>query len=288
MDLLSISRTVRRHKLATLPVIILMFIGITYTLLLKAPVYHATSSYILISPPVPASPNQIASNPALANVNSDNPYVRFGDLGVMVEVLTQSLGTDQERASLLKEGVNPLYTIGPDISLTTTAPIMDVTGVGSTPSEAIRSAILVGRAITTKLGQMQGAQHVGQYYWITSLQLTVPDHAQLQVSSKLRMLVAVLAFGVIILFLEVSTLNALAERRYAAYDEADYFDSEAPRDDEAGGGFGQDPATAGIAEGADLSPPGVPPDLNLSGLDEPDSSGSVNGVGHRPMAVHGE
>lgn len=213
MDLLSIGRTIWRHKLATLPVILLMFVGVVYTFALKKPVYHATSSYILIAPPGPPTADQINRDPALARIHTDNPYVRFGDLGVIVEVLTQSLGTDQERAALLKTGADPRYTVGPSTDLTTTAPIVDVTGVGTTPAQAIRSADVVGNAISAKLGQMQSAQGVDQHYWITALQVTVPDHAQLQVSGRLRTLVAVIAVGVIVLFVLVSTLNALEERR---------------------------------------------------------------------------
>ncbi len=213
MDLVSIARTVWRHKLATLPVLILTFIGIVYVLVLKPPVYQATSSYILISPPGPPTADQVAKDPALGRVSSNNPYVAFGDLNVVAEVVTQAMGTDQIRSALVKEGVDPRYSVGPSTDLTTDAPILQVTGVGSTPAAAVRSATFVGVEIGDRLNRMQAAQGVDSRYWIKALQLTAPAHAQMQVSGKLRSLIAILAVGVILLFVVVSTMKGLAERR---------------------------------------------------------------------------
>ena len=44
MDLLSISRTVWRHKLATIPVLLIMLVGMAYVLGVKAPPLYGMTS----------------------------------------------------------------------------------------------------------------------------------------------------------------------------------------------------------------------------------------------------
>jgi hypothetical protein len=60
---------------------------------------------------------------------------------------------------------------------------------------------------------MQKAQGTNAQYMISALEISAPDHAQLEVSSKLRSVIAVLAIGVIMLFVVVSIASGLAQRR---------------------------------------------------------------------------
>ena len=91
MDLLSIARKIWRYKLSTLPVLFLTLCGAIYVVAVKEPVYEASSSFILINPPAPPTAEEIARDPALGRINSDNPYTRFSDQSVVVEVLASSL-----------------------------------------------------------------------------------------------------------------------------------------------------------------------------------------------------
>ena len=56
MNLLSIARKIWRYKLATLPVVLLTLFGAAYVVAVKEPVYEASSSYVLINPPTPPTP----------------------------------------------------------------------------------------------------------------------------------------------------------------------------------------------------------------------------------------
>ena len=94
MDLLLIARKIWRYKLATLPVIFLTLCGAVYAVAFKDPVYEAKSSYLLINPPAPPTAEEIARNPQLGRVNADNPYTRYADQSVVVEVLTSALNSD--------------------------------------------------------------------------------------------------------------------------------------------------------------------------------------------------
>jgi hypothetical protein len=216
MDLFAIAQTIWRHRLATFPVLLVTFAACVYVVAVQAPVYVASSSYILISPPPAPTPEEIDKNPALARVKSDNIYTRFGNAGVLVDVLTRTAGDDAARDALVKAGADPRYTVGPSMQFGFGSPIIDITGVGSTAPSAIRSAQLVGRAVTRQLDQMQARQGVDPRYRITSLQIEAPDRAELRASGQMRRLIGVLALGGLLLFVVVSILNAVAERRAAA------------------------------------------------------------------------
>jgi hypothetical protein len=215
MDLLSMLQTVWRHKLATLPVIALTVLGAVYVIGLKAPVYQAASSYVLIAPPSAPTTEQIARDPALGRINSDNPYVRFGDLGVVVDVLTQAVSTTAAQQQLVREGADSRYVVAPSVVFGS-APIIQITALGISAAEAMRSATLVDQELKAELARLQANQGVDRRYWITALQLNVPDQAQLQLSSKLRSLIGVLVLGVVMLFVVVSMMSGLAERRARA------------------------------------------------------------------------
>ena len=81
MDLLVIARKIWLYRVATLPIIVLTLLAALYVVVIKDAEYEATSNYILINPPPPPGAEDIAANPALADINSDNPFTRFRPIG---------------------------------------------------------------------------------------------------------------------------------------------------------------------------------------------------------------
>lgn len=213
MDLLSIARTLWRHKFAAAPIIILTLAGAAYVTAVKPSVYQTTSSYILVAPPSAPTDIQIQRDPALGKINADNPYVRYGDLSVVVDILSQDMSTDAVKNALIAQGADGRYTVAASPTASAQAPIIQITAVGSSPAAALESANVVGKAMVGELNTMQAATHVDPSYYITPQQLGAPNPPQMQVSGKLRSLVAVLALGLILLFMAVSTAKALAERK---------------------------------------------------------------------------
>jgi hypothetical protein len=217
MDLLSIARKVWRYKLVTLPVVLLTLCLAVYVVAVKDPVYEASSSFILINPPAPPTPEDIARDPSLGRINSDNPYTRFSDQSVMIEVLASTMSSVAAERELLKAGADPRYEVAPTSAFGYSSPIVKVTAQGSTPAVAVGSAKLVGKALTRELEGMQQAEGVDPHYRIKAQQVKTPDRAQLKASGQLRMLVGVLVLGAILLFVAVSVADALstlrAERR---------------------------------------------------------------------------
>ena len=148
MDLLTIARKIWRYRIATLPVIALTLLGAVYMVVLKPPVYEASSSYILINPPSPPTPEEIAQKPALGRIDPDNPFTRFSDQSVVVGLLSSILSNDVERKALVKQGADSRYTVAPVQSTYGYSSLMlGVTGVGSSGPQAIRTAELVGAAL---------------------------------------------------------------------------------------------------------------------------------------------
>jgi capsular polysaccharide biosynthesis protein len=209
MDLLAIARKIWRHKLFALPVIVLTIAGAVYTVAVKKPLYEATSSYLLISPPPAPTADQIARNPALGSIRADNPYTRFSDQSVVIEVLARTMNSESARHSLVRAGADPGYMVSSAVRFGASSPIVQISGTGSTPEAAIGTAKVVGNAVVGELDRMQKVQDVDADYRITTLQVEFPTGAQLKASGQLRMLVGVLGLGIVVLFIVISVTEAL-------------------------------------------------------------------------------
>jgi hypothetical protein len=213
VDLLAIARKIRRYKLITLPIVALALLGVVYVVAVKKPVYEASSSYVLLNPPAPPTPEEVARNPELARINSNNPYTRFTDQAVVVEILASKMDSESARRELVKAGGDKRYEVAPSSQFGYSSPILQVTSMGWTPESAIRTAKLVGQEVTAELDRMQTAQGIDSRYRIDAREVDGPDHAELRASGQLRALVGVLVFGAVLLFMGVSAADALSALR---------------------------------------------------------------------------
>jgi len=212
MDLLSIVQALWRHKLVTIPVILLTVLGAFYVLKVKRPVYDASSSILLVGPPGPPTAGQIAADPKLRNVDANNPYVDYGALSVIADSVIEVVTSGAAQPALVKAGVDPQY----QLALSTdygNPPIIDITGVGPSAQQAIHSANVLTQAAKTNLYQLQQKEGVNSLYMITAISIVRPTQAQLSSSGKLRSLVAVLALGMVLLFVVVSVIDVIDKRR---------------------------------------------------------------------------
>ena len=213
MSLLLILRKIWKYKLVTIPICLLVGVGAFYVVAVTAPTYEASATYILVSPPAPPTETDIARDPALGKVHSDNPYVRFSDQSVLVQVLASRLNSDENRASLIKQGADPNYLAQPSAQFGFSAPILQITGMGPTATLAIRSTDLVGEDLLTELDKMQAIRGVDKPYRITAEAVVPARDAKLKPSGKMSALVAVMVLGLIMLFMAVSVLDAIAALR---------------------------------------------------------------------------
>lgn len=211
MDLVMISRKIWRHRIATLPVIALTLLGIFYVIAIKTPVYNATSSYILINPPGPPTPDDIARNPSLAHISPDNPLTRFSDQSAVVGLLASVLSNDTQRRALAQNGADPRYTVAPTQSAYGySSQMLEITGVASSGPGAIKTAQVVGNALDAELERLQASRGVAPYYRIKAELVTPADTAEQRVSGKLRSMIGVLIMGIVLLFVVISAAEGLA------------------------------------------------------------------------------
>jgi hypothetical protein len=212
MSLLLIAQKLWRYKLATLPVIAFLVLGAFYVVAIKQPVYETASSYILLNPPAPPTPDEISRDPKLGQ-GTNNPYTRYSDQSIVVQVLASRLSGDDARAELAKQGADPRYTLAPSSNFGFSAPIVQITAVGASPAVAVRTANVVGLAMTRELDRMQQAHGTAPRYRIEAQPVAAAHDARLKASGKLRALVAVFVLGGIMLFVVVSIADALTAIR---------------------------------------------------------------------------
>jgi len=212
MDLLSIIGKVWRYKLITIPIIILTALGALYIVKVKAPVYQATSGILLVNPPAPPTAEQIAKDPSLGNVNTNNTFAGFGNLDVVADAVIRVV--DTESAQLVQAGANPQFQLSLSSDLgQPPPPIIEVTGIAPNAQEALASANLVSKAVMNSLHQMQAQQGINPSYMIKSVEIYSPQNAQESSSGKLRTLIALLAAGIIVIFIAISMIDAFKRRR---------------------------------------------------------------------------
>jgi len=213
MSLLLILSKIWRYKLVTIPIFASVLLGAFYVVAVTAPTYEASATYILVNPPPPPTDAQIARDPSLGRVKDDNPYTRFSDQAVLVQVLASRLTSDQTRRVLIARGADANYIAAPSAEFGFSAPILQITGTGTTAAAAVTTTNVVGAALTQELDQMQAVRGVTKGYRITAEAVVAAHDAKLKPSGKLRSLVAVLVLGTILMFMAISVLDALSTLR---------------------------------------------------------------------------
>jgi capsular polysaccharide biosynthesis protein len=212
MDLFAIYGTVWRHRIVAIPIILITLIGMVYVVKIKAPTYQATASVLLANPPGPPTAAQVAANPSLAKINTSNPYLSYGDLVTVSDVVIDVVNSPAVAQSLASQGANTKYTVT-NAPLLNDPPIIAITDSGPTPAAAEQSTQLVAQQTIKSLRQMQADKNVNPYYMITGTEVVKPTTATSSSSSKLRTAVAVLAIGLIVLLIAISAAQALENRR---------------------------------------------------------------------------
>ena len=255
MDLLSIVRKVWHYRVLTVPVMVLTFLGAAYVVAVKDPVYEASSSYILINPPPPPTEQEIARDPTLRDINADNPFTRFTDQSVVVQVLASSLNTESARDAMVEAGADRRYTVERSSEFGYSSPIVQITGRGDTSESATRTAELVGDAVTDELARLQEARGVADDFMIKTQQVDAPDGAELRATGQLRVLVGILALGTFALFVVVSVADAVTALRSERGSDSRGPDEDQPgadrrdRLDDHPPGLGSVPAPVGASAG---------------------------------------
>jgi hypothetical protein len=212
MDLFAIGGSLWRHKIATIPVILLTMLGMCYILVAKPLTYESRAEILLTSPAGLQTSSQATANPGPAHVSEYNPFASLGNLVQVADVLIEMVGAPAAQQALVRAGASPQYQVALDTS-PQTPPAIEVTGLAPNASAAIQSAGLVANLVSQDLYQIQARENVTRRYMISAIEYIKPTSATAALSGKLRTLIEVVALGFVVLLVAVSASQALEQRK---------------------------------------------------------------------------
>lgn len=213
MSPVSVLKMLWHHKFSMLSVLLLTLVAGSYVYFFAPRTYSAFSIYVLVNPK-PPTPEQLLKDPALAALNSDNPYLRSADSSLITQVMVTRLSSGDTADAIKSAGLSPDYTITLP-STSGAGQLIRLEATGSSPASAISTAELLGQRLTGELRSTQKVNGADDLYLFTALQIDPPNKATEQYSSRLRSLVVVLIAGVILTFAAVSVARAVESSRVA-------------------------------------------------------------------------
>lgn len=209
----SVLKMLWHHKISMVAVLLVTLLAGSYVYFFAPRNYSASTVYVLVTPKVPSS-EQLAKDPALAALNSDNPYLRSADSSLITQVMATKLGSADTAEALATAGLSREYTV----SLPSTSGVgqlIRIEASGESPEQAISGAETLGARLTAELRSAQKVNGADDQYLFTALQIDPPNKATEQFSSRLRSLIVVLIGGVILLFGAVSIARMVETTRVA-------------------------------------------------------------------------
>jgi hypothetical protein len=209
MDPLVVLRTLWGQRVLAVPVVVLTCLAALVVLFYGPRTYQSTATFVLINPKVPTD-EELDKKPALARLNSDNPYLRSSDDALAAQVVVSTLTSDTVAEQLSAAGLGPEYTVERSA---TNSMLVIVTGNGSNPESSLATTHWLSARLLATLRQIQKVNGADDLYLFTALPVDVSSNAKEKVSSRLRTLILVLVGGSILLFGVVSLGLAVDHRR---------------------------------------------------------------------------
>jgi hypothetical protein len=208
VDLLSLMRLIRLHK-AVSAIIVVATLGACLFVVFRAPeTYEATSSYVLIEPPAPPTAAEIRADPNLRGAGSDNPYNRYSDPSVILNVVARKATDETVQQRAAKTGADVNFDVSPSRRFGGTSPILDVAASGPTEEEVLATLRFLGLQVAKELRQTQADEGVDPRYMFTTRVVESPEEATRLYSGTVRSLVGLLALGALVLVLVLAVLRS--------------------------------------------------------------------------------
>jgi hypothetical protein len=207
MDLVSLVRLLARRWRVTVPAAMLTLVGVVAAFQLSAPTYESTGSIVLLNPP---GADQTVPGAAGGDPTDVNPYARFNDLSVVADIMAREVRVEPSKSALARQGVAKYEVTANEFS---NGPVIDVTGDGASPEEAIRSAELVLAEVQNALLHRQQSEGADPKYFISSTPVEPPVSATAQYGSTIRAAIGALALGMLGTVALGVVADAIAHRR---------------------------------------------------------------------------
>lgn len=212
MDLSSILDAFSRHKVISALVVVGTLAAMVGAWWISTPDYQARGSLILVPPPTPPTPADVASSPELQGRKTDNEFLRFGDPSVVAAVVAVRSGSGAVRKELAVKGVDDRFEVVVTNAVGVPGPLAGITTYGATEEEALRDYQIVSDTFDRSLYELQAAEGIDDRYMFTTIPVEVPDEARLQVSSTFRIIAALGLLGGIALITSISLADLFGQR----------------------------------------------------------------------------
>lgn len=235
MDPVSVLKVLWQHRVIAIVVLVLTAGGAAAAYYLTPRVFEATASYALVNPDVPSS-EEIQKDPALALLNSDNPFLRSSDASLIAQVMVTKLNSEAVADGLEAQGLSTNFEVaqggsyGPGL-------LIDIKGEGETERSAIKSVTVLGEMLDYELYAIQKVNDADDTYLYEALPIAAPDRAIEQYSDRLRLVIVVAVGGFGVLFATVALARSIDLARVRRTEGE-------PDDDDARGTFDPDDLAA--------------------------------------------
>lgn len=207
MDPIQVMRTVWRHRLMALPVIVLTLVAVVYVAKWGPRSFESTASYVLISPRAPSTA-EILKDPSLADVSADNPYLRTSsDPALAAQVVISTMNSERTVQALADQGIPTEYSAQPG-SGSGGSSIITFTATAGTAEQSLKAMDFLGSQLLSILKDVQTANGADDRYLISAIEVDASEHAVEKVSSRLRTIVVVATGGLVLLFAVMSLAQA--------------------------------------------------------------------------------
>jgi hypothetical protein len=162
------------------------------------PTYEATASILLLPP-------------ATSVGAGGNPYLQLGGLTQVVDVLSRALATRDMSSRITAADPKGEYTAAADV--TTRGPILLLTATAPTSAGSLLVLDTLIRQAPTTLTGLQTDLNIAARSQITSMVLIRDSEATPIQKTRIRVLVAIAALGVVLTAFGIALLDALLTRR---------------------------------------------------------------------------
>jgi hypothetical protein len=164
---------------------------------------------VLLNPP--AVPTATQARPDIP-AEFQNPYVRFGDLSVVVDILVRITGSKEVVDSLKAKGLEGTFTIAANRDFYR-GPIVDVVAEHTSSASAINDTKLVIQEIQDELVTLQTQQGTDPSYFIRAEIVVGADRATTVLSGTLRLLIVGAGLGGMLTIGSGLLADAIGRRR---------------------------------------------------------------------------
>lgn len=210
MDPLAVLKTLWTYKFWVLPVLIITIASGVYVYQFGPRSYESSMSVAVVNPTMP-SERELEKNPALAKLNKDNPYLRSSDPSLITDVMVTQLKSASTAAEIEAAGLGPEYSVGQGVN--SNGFVIDISGVASTPENAVATAVALGKHLEKNLYDAQKINGADDMYLFTSLTVVAPEKPTEQFSSRLRSVIVVFIGGAVLMLTSVSLGVAFRKAR---------------------------------------------------------------------------